>query len=206
MKKGGTMGWMKRKPTHKEDFVGKAKEANPLDAKKEAIVKQVTSLEGEAQQEAVAEVVGNAAPHAKVAAAREAVKSADNEAKQQIVVETVRNADSLGSKKAAAREAVKSAEKGEQREIIEGALDQVSDKTRAAIGRGLIPDQWAIDRIWLMVVGAFAFVLCTSALALIAAIFVQTDQGLAQILLTVFTTVAGILAGFISGKAVGSAS
>jgi hypothetical protein len=205
MKKGGTMGWMKRKPTHKEDLVGKAKEANPLDAKKEAIVKEVSSLEGEAQQEAVAEVVGSAAPHVKVAAAREAVKSADNEAEQQIVVETVKNADSLGSKVAAAREAVKSAEKGEQREIIEGALDQASDKTRAAIGRGLIPDQWAIDRIWLMVVGAFAFVLCTSALALIAAVFIKTDQGLAQILLTVFTTVAGILAGFISGKAVGSA-
>ena len=175
------MGWMKRKPTHKEDLVGKAKEANGASAEDGWFC-------------------------FKVAAAREAVKSADNEAKQQIVVETVRNAESLGSKKAAAREAVKSAEKGEQREIIEGALDQVSDKTRTAIGRGLIPDQWAIDRIWLMVVGAFAFVLCTSALALIAAIFVQTDQGLAQILLTVFTTVAGILAGFISGKAVGSAS
>jgi len=207
MKKGGTMGWIKRKPTHKEDLVGKAKEANPLDAKREAIVKEVSSLEGEAQQKAVAEVVGSADPHAKVAAAREAVKSADNdEAEQQIVVETVKNADSLGSKVAAAREAVKSAEKGEQREILEVALDQASDKTRAAIGRGLIPDQWAIDRIWLMVVGAFAFVLCTSALALIAAVFIKTDQGLAQILLTVFTTVAGILAGFISGKAVGSAS
>jgi len=183
-----------------------AEEVASSEAKKEAIVKEVTSLEGEAQQEAVAEVVGSAASHVKVAAAREAVKSADNEAEQQIVVETVQTADSLGSKKAAAREAVKSAEKGEQREIIEGALEQASDKTRAAIGRGLIPDQWAIDRIWLMVVGAFAFVLCTSALALIAAVFIKTDQGLAQILLTVFTTVAGILAGFISGKAVGSAS
>ena len=56
-----------------------------------------------------------------------------------------------------------------------------------------------------MVVGSFAFVLCASTLALIGAIFMNTDQGLAQILLTVFTTVAGILAGFISGKAVGSA-
>ena len=46
-----------------------------------------------------------------------------------------------------------------------------------------------------MVVGSFAFVLCASALALIGAVFVQTDQGLAQILLTVFTTVGGFSQG-----------
>lgn len=220
-----------------EDLTEQAKEPNPLDAKKEAVVEQVANLRGEVQQEVIAQAVGSVAPHAKVAAAKEAVKSANDAVEKEIVVEAVRTADTLDAKVAAAKEAVKSAEgtaekqvvveavksadtlgakvaaateavgssdNGQQKEILKQALHAASDETRDAIGKSLMPDQNASNKIWLMVVGAFAFVLCASAVALIAAVFIRTDQGLAQILLTVFTTVAGILAGFISGKAVGT--
>ena len=187
-----------------EDLTEQAKEPNPLDAKKEAVVEQVANLRGEVQQEVIAQAVGSVAPHAKVAAAKEAVKSAEGTAEKQVVVEAVKSADTLGAKVAAATEAVGSSDNGQQKEILKQALHAASDETRDAIGKSLMPDQNASNKIWLMVVGAFAFVLCASAVALIAAVFIRTDQGLAQILLTVFTTVAGILAGFISGKAVGT--
>ena len=61
-----------------------------------------------------------------------------------------------------------------------------------------------------MVVTAFRWVLWGSALALVAAIgvalFREVDAAYVQILLTVFTTVAGIFAGFISGKALGNSN
>ena len=66
------------------------------------------------------------------------------------------------------------------------------------------------DLVWLTVVATFKWVLWGSALALVAAIgvalFREVDAAYVQILLTVFTTVAGIFAGFISGKALGDAN
>ena len=68
----------------------------------------------------------------------------------------------------------------------------------------LVPTQPVTDRIWQIIVWAFAIVLVGVVVALIAAIFwldtVQQAEHI-QILLTVFTTAAGILAGFISGRA-----
>jgi hypothetical protein len=208
MKKGGTMT-----SPEKEEITGSEPgHSEKLVERQEAVVEELASLSREAQKDALTQAVGSAAAHTKVAAAAEAVKSADNAFdEQEVVREVVRSADTFGAKKAAATEAVKSAENGEQRQIIEGVLNEASSETRGEIIRNLFPGRKAIDRIWLIVVGAFAFVLCSSALALIGAVFAQIfgkqpDQGLAQVLLTVFTTVAGILAGFISGKAVGSAS
>jgi hypothetical protein len=61
-----------------------------------------------------------------------------------------------------------------------------------------------------MVVDAFRWVLWGAALALVVAIdvalFREVDAAYVQILLTVFTTVAGIFAGFISGKALGNSN
>ena len=159
------------------------------------------------EKEVVAEAVKNAETlDAKLAAATEAVRSAGKAAEKEVVSEVVRGAETLDAKLAVASEVVRSgANNREQQKILKEAVDQASPEAREALRQMLLPGQKALDRIWQMVVGSFAFVLCASALALIGAVFVQTDQGLAQILLTVFTTVAGILAGFISGKAIGSA-
>jgi hypothetical protein len=91
-------------------------------------------------------------------------------------------------------------------------VDAISAALRAApssVGDELIdrlmPDQAVTNKIWLSIVSTFAVVLVVVMLALIGAIFVgfwrKTDAAMIQILLTVFTTSAGILAGFISGRA-----
>lgn len=96
-------------------------------------------------------------------------------------------------------------------------VDAISAALRAApssVGEQLIdrlmPDQVVTNKIWQWIVGTFAVVLIVIVLALIGAIFVgfwrKTDAAMIQILLTVFTTSAGILAGFISGRASSSGS
>jgi hypothetical protein len=61
-----------------------------------------------------------------------------------------------------------------------------------------------------MVVGTFRWVLWGATAALVLAVgvslFRQVEQANIQILLTVFTTVAGIFAGFITGQALSSSS
>jgi hypothetical protein len=61
------------------------------------------------------------------------------------------------------------------------------------------------NKIWLWIVMTFALVLASATLALVGAVFVsfwrKVDAAMVQMLLTVFTTVAGILAGFVSGRA-----
>ena len=66
------------------------------------------------------------------------------------------------------------------------------------IGR-FTPTQIVTDRIWQINVGSFAIVFILSALALFAAAFWSPSE--IQTLLTVVTTVAGVLAGFVSGRA-----
>lgn len=62
------------------------------------------------------------------------------------------------------------------------------------------PSRKVSDRIWQWIVAAFAIVFVGGTGSLVAAVFMlQAEQ--IQVLLTVFTTVAGILAGFISGRA-----
>lgn len=59
-----------------------------------------------------------------------------------------------------------------------------------------------------MIVKTFVLIIGMAALVgvVILAIFREVDKDLVQIMLTVFSTVAGILAGFITGQAVGSSS
>jgi hypothetical protein len=70
---------------------------------------------------------------------------------------------------------------------------------RQSLVRSLLPEQGVTNRIWLIIVGAFAIVFVSAAFALFLAVFLDAAQ--IDILLTVVTTVAGILAGFISGRA-----
>jgi hypothetical protein len=74
------------------------------------------------------------------------------------------------------------------------ALENLSEGQRQA----LLPTQRVTDQVWLMIVGAFALVFVLSALALFWAAYL--DLANAQMLLTVVTTVAGVLAGFVGGR------
>lgn len=63
------------------------------------------------------------------------------------------------------------------------------------------PDQLVTNWIWRRIVTTFSAVLAAATLALIAAVFVEVEAAAQQLLLTLFTTSGGILAGFISGRA-----
>jgi len=66
-----------------------------------------------------------------------------------------------------------------------------------------------LDTIWLTIVKTFAWVLGGATVGLVVIIvleiFYDVELAHVQIMLTMFTTVAGILAGFITGQAVGTA-
>lgn len=89
-------------------------------------------------------------------------------------------------------------------------MDQLSPEQRQEVAEWLRPSQAVTDEVWLTVVRAFEWVLWVATAALVAgvgiALFRQVDQALIQILLTVFTTVVGVFAGFISGKALGGSA
>src|SRR5918997_875362 len=74
------------------------------------------------------------------------------------------------------------------------------EQRQEVIGQLHGPTQKVSDRIWQWVVGAFAIVFVGGSGTLVASVFFL-EVAQIQILLTVFTTVAGILAGFISGRA-----
>ena len=88
-----------------------------------------------------------------------------------------------------------------KKEIATTALQMLPpDKQQDVIGQIQGPTQKVSDRIWQWIVGAFAIVFVGGSGTLVASVFFL-DVAQIQVLLTVFTTVAGILAGFISGRA-----
>ena len=60
------------------------------------------------------------------------------------------------------------------------------------------PDQAITDKIWIIVITAFAVVLVGSFLTLAAGIILQIASSNLQVILTVFTTVTGFLAGLFT--------
>ena len=101
--------------------------------------------------------------------------------------------------------AVQNASGDAKREVADAAVRTLSPKDQEALAERFLPDQPVTNEIWLLIVRTFAIVLVGSSLALAAAVtvslFRKVDAAMVQVLLTVITTVAGILAGFISGRA-----
>ena len=88
-----------------------------------------------------------------------------------------------------------------KKEIATTVLQTLSHEERQEVfGQVQGPSQAISDRIWQWVVGAFAIVFIGGSGTLVASVFFL-EVAQPQVLLTVFTTVAGILAGFISGRA-----
>jgi hypothetical protein len=145
-----------------------------------------------------------ASAEAKKAAAAEAVKAAVGEEKNEVVAHTVSVAP-LEAKKAATAEAVNSASTENKVKVAAEGVEQLSATQQKELVDRLPLTQVTADEMWRTVVGAFKWVLWIATLALVAAIgvalFREVDVVLIQILLTVFTTVAGIFAGFIAGHA-----
>lgn len=168
----------------------------------------VANLSKEDQQELITRAVNSADTlEAKKAATAEAVKTADGGEKNEVVAQAVSVAP-LEAKKAATAEAVNSASRENKVTVAAEGVDQLTPTQQQKLVDGLPISPVTADEIWRTVVRAFRWVLWGATLALVAAIgvalFRDVDISLIQILLTVFTTAAGIFAGFIGGKALGT--
>jgi hypothetical protein len=140
---------------------------------------------------------------------KEALETADAHGNAvELVRHTVRMAP-FEVKKAAVGEAVETTpNKDEQKEVLEKGLREAQSATQHALAQEYGPSQPTLDEIWRWIVKTFAFVLVASTVGLLIVIALDgfsegVDQTHVQIMLTAFTTVAGILAGFITGQALG---
>ena len=89
----------------------------------------------------------------------------------------------------------------EQRRLfLEAAARTLPAEDRKDLSSILAPSQPVTDWVWRVIVLAFAIVLVLAVATICAAVLLRPGSDV-QTLLTVVTTVAGILAGFISGRA-----
>ena len=170
-------------PEATQDVAAEAVRSLPPEAKQSIAAEAVRSLPDGATQDIAAEAVRSLPADAKKDVAAEAVRSLPPEAKQDVAAEAVRSLPPEAKKEAA----------------ITAAQTLSPEDKEDIIGRLQGPTQRTADRIWQLIVGTFALVFVLGSVALFVAVFLNLTQ--VQMLLTVFTTVAGILTGFISGRA-----
>jgi hypothetical protein len=84
--------------------------------------------------------------------------------------------------------------------FLEAAARTLPAEDQKALSASLAPTQPVTDFVWRVIVLAFAFVLVLAVIFLCIATLWRPGSDV-QTLLTVVTTVAGILSGFISGRA-----
>jgi hypothetical protein len=142
---------------------------------------------------------------AKKAAAEQAVTSATDEERLEIAAEVVKQ---LSRKEQTDLMTQLEALRPEQRKVVtEAAARTLPAEYQKELSFSLAPTQPVTDWIWRVIVGAFAIVFVLAVLSLCVAVvlpaFLPNPSGASELqtLLTVVTTVAGILAGFISGRA-----
>ena len=166
------------------------------------IKKDITNLSPEAKQSVATETIQALPPEDKENVAAEVVRSLSADAKQGVASETLQ-ALSPEATKDVATEAMQSLPPETKKTVATEMARALSPEDQAdLVGRLQGPTQQITNRIWQVIVWTFAIVLVLSVGALIVAAFWGERAGTnIQILLTVVTTVAGILAGFVSGRA-----
>lgn len=181
-----------------------------LDAKQAAVAGAVDS---DKNAEAIlSEALKQAPSKAMKTVVREAVGNSENQrAARDLITEAINAAPPDATKDAVAK-AVKNADDSQEaQEILTQAINAAPAGTAEAAIKDarVLPTPGTLDKIWMMIVKTFAYVLggATAALVVIVIldIFYTVELAHVQIMLTMFTTVAGILAGFITGQAVGTA-
>ncbi len=155
----------------RKELAAAAVEAVPDEAKRELVAAAVQAVPGEAVRDVLAA----------------AVHAAPDEAKSGLVAAAVQDAGAATKRK-----------------VADAALRTLPAADQEELAQRFLPDQPITNEIWMTIVRTFAVVLLCATLALVGAVFVsmfrEVDAALVQILLTAFTTVAGMLAGFISGR------
>jgi VIT1/CCC1 family predicted Fe2+/Mn2+ transporter len=140
-----------------------------------------------AQDEVTPEAVRSLSPAAKKEVAHEAVRGLSTEAKKDVANQVLQSlpAGATAARKDLAKDALESLPAPDQADVTDPFAGPI--------------DQKVTNTIWLLVIWAFCIVFVLAALMLFVSVFMGLDN--TQIVLTVFTTVTGVLAGFISGRA-----
>jgi hypothetical protein len=86
---------------------------------------------------------------------------------------------------------------GARKDVISQEVNKLSPRDQQDLSPLLTPDQPIINYTWRIVVTAFSIILVISAGAVIYAAFTNLEQ--TQVLLTVFTSTATLLAGLLAG-------
>lgn len=97
---------------------------------------------------------------------------------------------------------------------LKSAVSELSDHEKVEVAKGLspvlpLPSDPIRDRIWLIIVSAFAFVMVGAAVVLGVGVFIVSVDATKQLtrsdtILTVFMTVVGFLAGLLSPSPLGN--
>jgi hypothetical protein len=164
----------------------------------------LAELQPEGRKELANAAVRAVSDEAKKDVVTAAVQAVPDDAKKDVLAAAVQAVPD-DAKKDLVTAAVQDAGGAIKREVADAAVRSLSTEDQEALAERFLPDQPVTNEIWLTVVRTFAVVLIGAALALFAVVFVSmfredVDAAMVQILLTAFTTVAGMLAGFISGR------
>jgi hypothetical protein len=97
---------------------------------------------------------------------------------------------------------------------LRSAVSELSENEKVEVAKGLrpvlpLPSDPMKDRIWLIIVGSFAFVMVGAASVLGIGVFIGSTDATKQLtradtILTVFMTVVGFLAGLLSPSPLGN--
>ena len=127
-----------------------------------------------------------------------AMRTASDEAKVEAAVEGIKTLSAQGLADLIKR--LEDLPPEQRKPFLESAARTLPAEDQKELSASLAPTQPVTDWIWRVIISVFALVFVLSVLTLCVAILWQPG-GDVQTLLTVITTVAGILAGFISGRA-----
>jgi|SRR5215208_2117043 len=152
-------------------------------AESQLITRPVRDLPTDSQREIAQEAVRTLPPISKAQIAQEAVRSLPLASKEEIANEVIQDLPVVAKKDVALAAA-------------ETLPEDAKQLVQQSAGN---PSQMVNDKIWLTITYAFATVLVLATVMVFVAIYLESSD--IQTALTVFTTVAGILAGFISGRA-----
>lgn len=153
---------------------------------------------GAEEKRAAAELAVGLSPENKRDVVIEVMKTLPRENRKSVAAEMVGDLSDENKKDVAADAAGDLGVEG-RKDVAVRLADDMSRKDRAELIQRMLPTQTVADFVWRVVIVSFAVVFVGSAGALVAAALWNPAE--IQTLLTVVTTVAGFLAGFLSGKA-----
>ena len=166
-------------------------------AQKDVVAEAVRALPPEAKRDVAAEAVQALPLKTKKEIANETMAALPPEAKRDVAAEAMRDLPPEARKDAAA-EAMIALSPEARKDAAAEAMNTLSSKDQEDLARRMLPSPGVADRIWQIIVWAFAVVFVLSAIAFFVAALWRAEN--IELLLTVVTTIAGILAGFISGR------